>query len=81
MNARQVALIAVMSALAIVIAYSRGLAISSLPGVFEFMIVTERIRELVSNKSSIDVIRKAAMDRRAELEEQLAALRTPQKPA
>jgi uncharacterized membrane protein len=39
MNARQVALIAVMSALAIVIAYSRGLAISSLPGVFEFMTV------------------------------------------
>jgi uncharacterized membrane protein len=39
MNARQVALIAVMSALSIVIAYSRGLAISSLPGVFEFMTV------------------------------------------
>ena len=39
MNARQVALIAVMSALAIVVAYSRGLAISSLPGVFEFMTV------------------------------------------
>ena len=39
MNARQVALIAVMSALSIVIAYSRGLTISSLPGVFEFMTV------------------------------------------
>lgn len=39
MNARQVALIAVMSALSIVIAYSRGLAVSSLPGVFEFMTV------------------------------------------
>ena len=39
MNAKQVALIAVMSALAIVTAYSRGLAISSLPGVFEFMTV------------------------------------------
>jgi uncharacterized membrane protein len=39
MNAKQVALIAVMSALSIVIAYSRGLAISSLPGVFEFMTV------------------------------------------
>ena len=39
MNARQVALIAVMSALAIVVAYSRGLAITSLPGVFEFMTV------------------------------------------
>jgi len=33
---------------------------------------TERLRE---------DIRKAAMDRRTELEEQLAALRTPQKPA
>ena len=32
-------MIAVMSALAIVTAYSRGLAISSLPGVFEFMTV------------------------------------------
>ncbi len=39
MNARQVALIAVMSALSIAIAYSKGLAISSLPGVFEFMTV------------------------------------------
>jgi uncharacterized membrane protein len=39
MNARHVALIAVMSALAIVVAYSGGLAITSLPGVFEFMTV------------------------------------------
>jgi hypothetical protein len=39
MNSRQVALISVMSALAIVVAYSRGLAITSLPGVFEFMTV------------------------------------------
>jgi uncharacterized membrane protein len=39
MNARQVSLIAVMSALSIAIAYSKGLAISSLPGVFEFMTV------------------------------------------
>ncbi len=37
MNAKQIALVAVMSALAIVVAYSRGLAASSLPGVFEFM--------------------------------------------
>ena len=39
MNSKQVALTAVMSALAIVVAYSRGLAISSLPGVFELMTV------------------------------------------
>ena len=39
MNAKQVALTAVMSALAIVVAYSRGLAVSSLPGIFEFMTV------------------------------------------
>ena len=39
MNTKQIALIAVMSALAIVVAYSRGLAASSLPGVFEFMTV------------------------------------------
>ncbi len=39
MNSKQVALTAVMSALAIVVAYSRGLALSSLPGVFEFMTV------------------------------------------
>jgi len=38
-NSRQTALIAVMSALSIVVAYSRGLAASSLPGVFEFMTV------------------------------------------
>jgi uncharacterized membrane protein len=39
MNSKQVALTAVMSALVIVVAYSRGLAVSSLPGVFEFMTV------------------------------------------
>ena len=39
MNSKQIALIAVMSALTVVIAYSRGLALSSLPGVFEFMTV------------------------------------------
>jgi hypothetical protein len=39
MNTKQIALTAVMSALAIVVAYSRGLAVSSLPGVFEFMTV------------------------------------------
>jgi hypothetical protein len=38
-NTKQIALTAVMSALAIVVAYSRGLAMSSLPGVFEFMTV------------------------------------------
>jgi hypothetical protein len=38
-NTKQIALIAVMSALAIVVAYSKGLAASSLPGVFEFMTV------------------------------------------
>ena len=38
-NTKQIALTAVMSALAIVVAYSRGLATSSLPGVFEFMTV------------------------------------------
>lgn len=38
-NTKQIALTAVMSALAIVVAYSRGLAVSSLPGVFEFMTV------------------------------------------
>jgi hypothetical protein len=39
MNSKQVAITAVMSALAIVIAYSRGLALSTLPGVFELMTV------------------------------------------
>ena len=39
MNSKQIALIAMMSALTVVIAYSRGLALSSLPGVFEFMTV------------------------------------------
>jgi hypothetical protein len=39
MNSKQVALIAVMSALTVVVAYSKGLAASSLPGVFEFMTV------------------------------------------
>ncbi len=38
-NTRQIALTAIMSALAIVVAYSRGLAATSLPGVFEFMTV------------------------------------------
>jgi uncharacterized membrane protein len=38
-NSKQVALTAVMSALSIVVAYSRGITISSLPGVFEFMTV------------------------------------------
>ena len=38
-NTKQIALIAVMSALAIVVAYSKGIAASSLPGVFEFMTV------------------------------------------
>jgi hypothetical protein len=39
MNTRQIALTAVMSALTIAIAYSKGLAATSLPGVFEFMTV------------------------------------------
>jgi hypothetical protein len=38
-NSKQVALTAVMSALVIVVAYSKGLTFSSLPGVFEFMTV------------------------------------------
>jgi hypothetical protein len=38
-NSKQIALTATMSALTVVIAYSRGLALSSLPGVFEFMTV------------------------------------------
>jgi uncharacterized membrane protein len=37
MNSRQASITAVMSALAIVVAYSRRLAISTLPGVFELM--------------------------------------------
>jgi len=39
MNSKQIALIAMMSALTVVVAYSRGLTLSSLPGVFEFMTV------------------------------------------
>ena len=39
MNSKQVALTAVMSALVIVVAYSKGLAVSSLPNVFEFITV------------------------------------------
>lgn len=39
MNTRQIALISMMSAASIVIAYSKGLAIPSLPGVVEFMTV------------------------------------------
>jgi len=39
MNSKQIALVAMMSALTVVVAYSRGLALSSLPGVFEFMTV------------------------------------------
>jgi len=39
MNNRQLALTAVMSALTVVIAYTRGLALPSLPGVFELMTV------------------------------------------
>ena len=38
-GSKKVSLIAIMSALSIVIAYSKGLALSSLPGVFEFMTV------------------------------------------
>jgi type IV pilus assembly protein PilB len=40
----------------------KGIGFKGRTGVFEFMIVTERIRELVSGKSSIDAIRKAAME-------------------
>ena len=39
LNTRQVALIAMLSAVSIVVAYSKGAAIPSLPGVFEFMTV------------------------------------------
>jgi hypothetical protein len=39
LNTRQIALIAVMSATSMVIAYSKGLAAPSLPGVIEFMTV------------------------------------------
>ncbi len=39
MNSKQAAVTAMMSALAIAVAYSRGLAVSSLPGVFELMTV------------------------------------------
>jgi len=39
LTTRQITLIAVMSAASIVVAYSKGLALSSLPGVFEFMTV------------------------------------------
>ncbi len=39
LTTRQITLIAVMSAVSIVVAYSKGLALSSLPGVFEFMTV------------------------------------------
>ena len=39
MGSRKISLIAIMSALSIVVAYSKGLALSSLPGVFEFMTV------------------------------------------
>ncbi len=39
MNSKQASITAVMSALAIVVAYSRGLALSTLPGVFELMTV------------------------------------------
>lgn len=39
MSARQIALTAMMSAASIVIAYSKGLAVPSLPGVVEFMTV------------------------------------------
>jgi uncharacterized membrane protein len=38
-SARQVSLIAMMSAASIVVSYSKGLAAPSLPGVFEFMTV------------------------------------------
>lgn len=39
LTTRQISLIAVMSAASIVVAYSKGFALSSLPGVFEFMTV------------------------------------------
>ena len=39
LNTRQIALIAIMSATSMVIAYSKGLAVPSLPGVIEFMTV------------------------------------------
>lgn len=39
LTTRQISLIAVMSAASIVVAYSKGFAISALPGVFEFMTV------------------------------------------
>lgn len=39
LSTRQITLIAVMSAASIVVAYSKGLAVVSLPGVFEFMTV------------------------------------------
>ena len=39
LTTRQISLIAVMSAASIVVAYSKGFAVSSLPGVFEFMTV------------------------------------------
>ncbi len=39
LTTRQITLIAAMSAVSIVVAYSKGLALSSLPGVFEFMTV------------------------------------------
>jgi uncharacterized membrane protein len=39
MNSRQASITSVKSVLAIVVAYSRGLAISTLPGVFELMTV------------------------------------------
>ena len=39
LGSRKVSLIAIMSALSIVVAYSKGLALASLPGVFEFMTV------------------------------------------
>lgn len=40
MNAKRIALIAVLSAVTIVIGFGKGLGISSLPGLFEFMTVT-----------------------------------------
>lgn len=39
LTTRQISLIAVMSAASIVVAYSKGMALYSLPGVFEFMTV------------------------------------------
>jgi len=39
LNSRKVSLIAIMSAVSIVVAYSKGLALASLPGVIEFMTV------------------------------------------